>query len=222
MFTGLVQTTGIWRRLEGAGGGRARLWVRAELPGGAPEAGESVAVNGVCLTLAEARGGELAFDVLEETLARTAFHEKRAGAAVNVERALRAGDALGGHFVTGHVDGTGTLVSASAEACGDRVVRVKASERRLFAWMLPKGSVALDGTSLTLVDIAPDKGEFTVHVIPHTWSYTALSSLHPGDALNIECDLLAKAIRRAAETPAEGASAAGYVTWERLRQAGFC
>jgi riboflavin synthase len=222
MFTGLVQTTGTWRRLEGADGGRARLWVRAELPGGAPETGESIAVNGVCLTLTEARGGELAFDVLEETLARTAFREKRAGATVNIERALRAGDALGGHFVTGHVDATGTLVSANTEPSGDRVARVKTTEQRLFAWMLPKGSVALDGISLTLVDIAPEKDEFTVHVIPHTWAHTALSTLRPGDALNIECDLLAKAVRRAAETPADSSTAAGSVTWERLRQAGFC
>jgi len=221
MFTGLVQGTGIWEGLEPGAGAKGRLRIRGVLPGGAPEIGESVAVNGVCLTLVAAEGGVLSFDVLGETLGRTAFRAKRPGCPVNLERALRAGDALGGHFVSGHVDCTGTL-EAVENAGGDRALRVRPEDPRLSAWLLPKGSVAVDGVSLTLVDVRPDGGTFSVHVIPHTWERTALRGLRRGDAVNLEADLLAKAVRRAAEMPADGATAAGSVTWERLRQAGFC
>ena len=216
MFTGLVQATGTWEGISGS-----RLRIRGVLPGGVPEIGESVAVNGVCLTLVAAGGGTLEFDVLGETLGRTAFRAKRAGCAVNLERALRAGDALGGHFVSGHVDCTGTL-AAVEDAGGDRALRVRPEDERLFAWLLPKGSVAIDGVSLTLVDVRAAEGTFTVHVIPHTWECTALRGLKAGAAVNLEADLLAKAVRQAAETPADSSTAAGSVTWEKLREAGFC
>lgn len=195
--------------------------IRGILPGRAPEKGESVAVNGVCLTLVAAGGGTLEFDVLGETLGRTAFRGKRAGCAVNLERALRAGDALGGHFVSGHVDCTGTL-EALENVGGDRALRVRPEEARLFEWLLPKGSVAIDGVSLTLVDVRAKEGVFTVHVIPHTWECTALRELRAGNKVNLEGDMLAKAVRRAAETPEDSCTAAGSVTWEKLREAGFC
>lgn len=219
MFTGLVQSVGRW---EGLSGGRLR--VRGSVPGGALEVGESIAVNGVCLTLTVARGDVLEFDVLDETAGRTAFGEKRVGDEVNLERALRTGDALGGHFASGHVDGRGRVVSVGREAGAgeDRVLRIRPEPSSFFGWLLPKGSVCIDGVSLTLVDIDATGGTFAVHVIPHTWARTALHALRPGDAVNLEGDLLAKAVRRAADTPADSSTAAGSVTWEQLRAAGFC
>ena len=217
MFTGLVQAVGRW---GGVGGGRLR--VRGGEAWEGLEAGESIAVNGVCLTLAAWGGGTLEFDVLGETMGRTAFGEKRAGDEVNLERALRAGDALGGHFVSGHVDGTGRVESVGRESGGDRVLRVRPGRAEMFGWMLPKGSVCIDGVSLTLVDADAAGGAFSVHVIPHTWAHTALRGLRAGDAVNLECDMLAKAVRQAGETPADGCTAAGSVSWEKLRAAGFC
>jgi len=212
MFTGLIETVG--RLADRVPRGEQ---VRLVVEGGAWSAplvlGESIAVNGVCLTVAEFDGGRFTADLLDTTLARTALGGKPKGAALNLERALRVGDRLGGHFVTGHVDGVGT-VEAIEPAGPDWKIRVRA-DAELLRVMPPRGSVALDGISLTLAEI--DATGFEVHLIPHTWQYTALRELRPGDPVNLETDLIGKYVAHLM-----GASAGRPpLTLETLLRAGF-
>jgi riboflavin synthase len=191
MFTGLVQALGTVKAVTAETAGR-RLTVSE--PGLAPDLalGESVAVNGACLTVVAAGGPAFAFEVGFETLAKTNLGGLRPGDRVNLERALRVGDRLGGHFVSGHIDCTGRVLE-----------RVPAGEYELIWFgfppafgelMVAKGSVAVDGISLTLVDVRADR--FSVMLIPHTLSHTTLGGRKPGDAVNLEFDLLAKHLRK--------------------------
>ena len=212
MFTGLVQKVG---RLEQVSfrGAAGRLILSAHFDT-AMQTGESIAVNGACLTLVEQQGDKLVFDVLRETFEKTALREKSPGAPLNLERALRLGDPLGGHLVSGHVDGTGEL--RHVEPTGrDRILTISAPA--LLAEIVPKGSIAVDGISLTVVAVTASNGTFTVHVIPHTWSQTALAALAAGARVNLETDMLGKYVRAtlapSLPTPA--------VTWNKLRDAGF-
>lgn len=215
MFTGLVQRLGRLDRIAFRNGS-ARLAVRADLP--SPETGESIAVNGICLTLVSYAAGCLSFDILRETLDRTALGSRPVGSILHLERALRAGDALGGHFVSGHVDGTGSIVSCGRDG-PDRVLLVRAAPA-LLDGIVPKGSVALDGVSLTVVELDRPNGTFGVHLIPHTWDNTAFRTLSPGSLINIETDLLGKFARQ--PSPASPASPPPpALTIERLRSAGF-
>jgi riboflavin synthase len=216
MFTGLVQMTGRLERIALAGGA-GRLLVRADLE--QPAIGESIAVNGVCLTLAAFGAGRLEFDVLRETLERTALGDKAPGAPLHLERALRMGDAVGGHWVSGHVDGTGTLVSCRQEPGGDRVLAVRAPQ--LAGGIVRKGSVALDGVSLTVVELDAATGVFGVHLVPHTWQATAFATLRPGDRINIETDMLGKYARQRENAPESSSPPRSTLTMERLRAAGF-
>ena len=212
MFTGLVQQVGRLERISFQGdAGRLELSAQFDAP---LQIGESVAVNGACLTLVEQRGETLVFDVLRETFDKTSLRDKVPGAPLNLERALRMGDPLGGHLVSGHVDGTGDV--RRIESAGrDKVLVVAAPA--LIAEIVPKGSIAIDGISLTVVDVAPAEGTFSVHVIPHTWSQTALSALAPGARVNLETDMIGKYVR----TMAAPAASAPQITWEKLRDAGF-
>ena len=212
MFTGLVQQIGRLERIAFQGeAGRLTISARFDAP---LQIGESVAVNGACLTLVEQRGETLVFDVLRETFEKTALRDKTPGAPLNLERALRLGDPLGGHLVSGHVDGTGEL--RRIESAGrDKVLVVAAPA--LIAEIVPKGSIAIDGISLTVVDVVSTDGTFSVHVIPHTWSQTALSALASGARVNLETDMIGKYVR----TMAASAASALQVTWEKLRDAGF-
>ena len=196
MFTGLVETVGtvVSMRRRGAG---ARLTLRTPLEG--VEAGESVAVNGVCQTAVEPRGGIFSCDVLAETLRVTNLGRLRAGALVNVERALRAGDRMGGHIVNGHVDGPGTVERIRRDP---RSITVGVDES-IFRYIVPKGSVAVDGVSLT-VGPDPRDGRFDVHIIPHTWESTNLRALKTGGQVNIEVDILAKYVERFLGTAGDG------------------
>lgn len=212
MFTGLIQLVGRLEQISFQGeAGRLALAARFTTP---VQLGESIAVNGACLTLVEQRGDRLVFDVLRETFERTALRGKPPGAPLNLERALRLGDPLGGHLVSGHVDGIGELVRV-AHAGRDKVLIVSAPT--LLSEIVPKGSIALDGVSLTVVDIEPAARTFAVHVIPHTWSHTALSALTPGMRINLETDMIGKYVRAALA----GAAAAPAITWDKLRTAGF-
>jgi riboflavin synthase len=212
MFTGLVQTIGRLQEVEFAGvAGRLALTARFEAP---LQIGESIAINGTCLTLVGHQGERLQFDVLRETFEKTALGGKRSGAPLNLERALRMGDPLGGHLVSGHVDGTGELLRIES-AGRDQVLVVSAPA--LIHEMVSKGSIALDGVSLTLVQVDPAAGTFRVHVIPHTWTATALAALVPGDRVNLETDLLGKYVRAALN----GSARQAPVTWDTLRNAGF-
>ena len=212
MFTGIVQQVGVLARVESRAGG-ARFRVRHEpwTPGLA--LGESVSVQGACLTVTGAAEREFSCDGLRETLERTTLGHLAEGSRVNLERALRAGDLMGGHMVTGHVDAAGT-VAAVRRAGPDWALRVRC-EAALMPGLVMKGSVACDGVSLTVAALGPDW--FEVHIIPHTWESTTLGGLAAGRSVNIETDIVGKYVLRYAESRAAGAG----VTVESLRRAGF-
>ncbi|GIW70936.1 MAG: riboflavin synthase subunit alpha [Planctomycetota bacterium] len=197
MFTGLVESVGEVQAAERRPGGGMRLVVAlGELAEGL-RPGDSVAVSGCCLTAVAIEGQRAAFDLVPETLARTWFARLRPGVRVNLELPLRLGDRLGGHLVQGHVDGLATIVERAAEGgAGGQVRLVCEAPPALLADMVPKGSVALDGVSLTLVEVEPPR--FSVALIPHTLAVTTLGERQPGDPLNVETDLLAKWLRRLA------------------------
>ena len=213
MFTGLIQQVGAFSRLE-MSRKTGVLWLDAQWDRVELEIGESIAVNGACLSLIRQEGSQLAFNVLQETIRKTALNDKRSGDLLNLERALRMGDPLGGHLVSGHVDGIGTVQSVATDA-NDIVLTIAAPS--LIHDMVPKGSIAIDGISLTLVEVNAASGEFSVHIIPHTWQETALRIIQPGMKVNLETDMLGKFVRaqldQQKETP--------RITWERLEQAGF-
>ena len=190
MFTGLVESLGTVARLEDAGAGR-RLGVRDGI-GLQLTVGESVAVNGACLTVVKVSGDEFAFEVGPETLLRTNLDGLRTGDRVNLERSLRVGDRLGGHFVQGHVDAVGTIDRRDCN--GDWEDVWFRCPRELTRLMVPKGSIAVDGVSLTLVNVDADR--FSVMLIPHTQLTTTLGLKRVGDPVNLEVDLLAKHVAR--------------------------
>jgi len=191
VFTGIVETVGTVHALEGEGD-RVHLAVEAPaiLEGVRP--GDSVAVNGACLTVTRVDPPRLAFDAVRETLERTALASLAPGARVNLERALRADGRLDGHIVQGHVDATGRVRSLSRQ--GDDV-RLRVETGSGFAGeLVPKGSVAIDGVSLTVVGVEADG--FDVVLIPHTLKETTLGERRPGDPVNLEADVLGKYVRR--------------------------
>jgi riboflavin synthase len=191
MFTGIVEAMGDVEALRPQPGG-ARLWVRGPEAWARPAAGSSVAVNGACLTLVAWEGPCFVADLSTETLARTTFCALRAGDRVNLERPLTLGAPLGGHLVTGHVDGVGTVTAHRPEGEGS-VMRIRVPEV-LAPLLVYKGSVAVDGVSLTVADLAEE--EFGVALIPFTLQHTTLGVRGPGDAVNLEADLLGKYVAR--------------------------
>jgi riboflavin synthase len=226
MFTGIVETTALVRDVRRAAEG-ARLglagWPAARADDRGLALGESVCVSGVCLTVAAlgASGDGFEADVSAETLAVTTLADVRAGDRVNVERSLRAGDRLGGHLVMGHVDGVGTVASATRVGEG-RVVRFRAPAE-LARYLAPKGSIAVDGVSLTVNRLAPPDG-FEVMLVPHTLGVTTLAALAPGRRVNLEVDVLARYVARQLEiagvTPSvEGSRDEGIL--RAMREAGF-
>jgi len=178
--------------------------------------GASVAIDGVCLTLAELCGRVGAFDVVPETWQRTTLQRRRIGDQVNLERALRLGDRLDGHFVQGHVEGVG-IVERVERSAGEWKLWVHAPAELLPA-IVPKGSIALDGTSLTVVDVLESR--FCVALVPITLERTVLGRRGPGDELNIETDILARLVLRRLESLSSAAAADG-VLLEKLREGGF-
>lgn len=203
MFTGIVTDLGRVRAVVPTGGGRdRRLLIETRYPVAEIAIGASIACAGCCLTMVEAAAGCLAFDVSAETLACTTLGDWAPGRAVNLERSLRMGDELGGHIVSGHVDGVGEVADFAADGSSTRFrFRAPAELGRFIA---PKGSVAVDGVSLTVnavVDDAEGTTCFTVNVIPHTAAVTSLGMTRPGDRVNLEVDLMARyAARLAART----------------------
>ena len=183
MFTGLVQEKGRVRTAEGG-----RVVVETALAGELAE-GDSISVNGVCLTAVEVRQGSFAADVMDETLCRSSLGRIGPGDEVNLELPLRAGDRLGGHVVQGHVDGTGTV-----ETAGERL-RVSAPPE-LLRYVVVKGPIAIDGLSLTVAEV--DDDGFSVALIPETLERTTLAALEPGREVNVEVDVLAKYVEKLA------------------------
>ncbi len=188
MFTGIIEAVGRVCGSDEVAGGR-RLTVDAGVAAEDVTPGASVAVNGVCLTATEIRAARIGFDVIAETLRRTNLGRLRVGDRVNLERSLRVGDRLDGHFVQGHVDGTGTIRrrTQSAQEC---VVWVE-PERSLIPCIIPKGSIAIDGISLTVAEL--QGAMFSVALIPTTLERTNLGDGRVGDPVNLETDMLIRA-----------------------------
>lgn len=212
MFTGLVEEVGTLRRLQvGAQSAALEIAARVVLDGLA--VGDSVLTDGVCLTVtAVARDGFTA-DVMPETVRRTTLAGRRPGDGLNLERALALGARLGGHLVSGHVDGVGTVTSVAPE--GNALAVAIEAPPQVAAVSVPQGSVAVDGVSLTV--IAVDGDLLRVALIPHTAAVTTLARLAPGRKVNLEGDLIGKYVKAFVE----GRKPAAGLTWERLAEAGF-
>jgi riboflavin synthase len=196
MFTGIVRERG---RVTAVDGGAAGVRLRLAAPRSAAGAavGDSVAVDGICLTVVDVAGAELSFDAVPETLRRTALGRLEPGAEVNVEPALRAGEPFGGHMLQGHVDGVGRIRSVEPEGDGRRIWVDAPPD--VLRYCVDKGSVAVDGTSLTVAGL--DAAGFAVALIPHTLAETTLGTLAPGDEVNLEADVLAKYVERLLPLP---------------------
>ena len=194
MFTGIVRERGRVASVEGDGNG-IRIRLEAPLTAAEVAIGDSVSLNGCCLTVVEAADGTLAFDAVPETLSRSSLDGLAAGSELNVESALRAGDPLGGHYVQGHVDGVGTVRSVEPEGEGRRIWLD--APRDVLRYCVEKGSVAVDGVSLTIAEL--DEAGFAVALIPHTLAATTLGTLEPGARVNLEADVLAKYVERLVE-----------------------
>jgi riboflavin synthase len=191
VFTGIVRELGVVVEAEEAGGGRA-LVVRAAETAARAGVGDSVAIDGCCLTASAVHAGAIAFHAVPETIARTTLGDLERDHEVNVEPAVRAGEELGGHYVQGHVDAVGRIQSVEAEGEGLRVF-VEAPDD-VLRYCVEKGSITVDGVSLTVAELAGDA--FAVALVPQTLTATTLSDLEPGQAVNLEADVLAKYVER--------------------------
>jgi len=189
VFTGIIQTTGRVERVQSRSGG-VRLTVAPvrRLPRLA--LGESIALDGACMTVTSGSGVRFTVDVSPESLRRTTMGDLRRGSRVNLERSLRVGDRLGGHIVLGHVDGVGTVQAITPE--GEWVLYRFTAPKAIWPYLVEKGSIAVDGVSLTLFGCR--NGRFTVALIPHTLRETTLADRVPGDRINLEVDVILKHI----------------------------
>ena len=225
MFTGIIQQVGKLAARE-TNGDSLRVIVHSQKWNPPLTAGESIAVNGVCLTAALITDKGFACDVLKETINCSNLGAKQVGAALNLERAIRAGEPLGGHLITGHVEGIGTLIRRSADGRDWRLEF--ACDKSLLLRIVPRGSIACDGVSLTvssLTDIS-----FSADIIPFTWTNTNFNQLHEGESVNLETDLIGKYVNRWLEQEEKTEvrdqrsgkkKSAKSITEDILRQAGF-
>ena len=191
MFTGIVREVGRTAAITGQEGG-IRLEVEAPETAGSTAVGDSVSIDGVCLTAVEVADGRIAFAAVPETLARTSLGGRAAGSRVNVEPALRAGEPFGGHYVQGHVDGVGVVRSVEDEGNGRRIWFDAPTD--ILRYTVEKGSITVQGTSLTVAGL--DDAGFAVALIPHTLEATTLGELEHGRPVNLEVDVLAKYVER--------------------------
>lgn len=194
MFTGLIEEVGTIKRVDKGAG---KIYIAAKLipndtNGKRLAVGDSVAVNGVCLTVVDFSSFGFTADVMPETFRRTGLGELAAGSPVNLERAMAADGRFGGHIVSGHVDGTGTIAEIKEE--GNAVLITVSAGSNLLRQIAEKGSIAIDGISLTVANVT--ERDFTVSLIPHTVKMTNLSSRKAGDSVNLETDVLAKYVER--------------------------
>ncbi len=210
MFSGIVEDIGAVQALEGKDKGVLLKIELRRIDAGELVLGESVAVNGVCLTVVSAEDGGFSVDASHETLSRTNLSDLRAGSGVNLERSLRVGDRMGGHIVTGHVDGVGTVQSVTP--VGESRVFSFSIPAALAKYVVEKGSVAVDGVSLTVNSV---KGtEFSVNIIPYTLRETTFSEFRRGREVNIECDIIGKYVEKMLS--GEGASSKGSAVGRKL------
>lgn len=212
MFTGLIEEVGTVRRLERGARG-ARLTIAAQTVLEQTAIGDSIAVNGVCLTVVTRTEDSFCADVMAETLRRSSLGSLQSGSEVNLERAMAANGRFGGHIVSGHIDGTGTVSSLRRE---DNAVWVTVeTPSALMRYIVEKGSIAIDGVSLTVAKVSA--GNFSVSVIPHTGAQTILLSKRAGDTVNLECDIIGKYVEKMLGTQ----SAPSGITMDFLTRNGF-
>ena len=220
MFTGLIEEVGTLERIKKQGE-TMELTIRVRKVLEDAAIGDSIAVNGVCLTVVALKDGAAAMDVMPETYRKTALHRLSVGDRVNLERAMAATARFGGHIVQGHVDGTGTVRSRVPE--GNAVVfEIVPDDPALMRHIIPKGSIAVDGISLTVVDTT--ERSFRVSIIPHTLSETVLADRKPGDAVNLETDIIGKYVEHLLLRSGrfgDAAKSSGGLTEEFLREHGF-
>ena len=214
MFTGIVEETGSVARIDTlATGARIEIRCRAVLVDSTP--GASIAVNGVCLTAVSFTRESFSADVSPETLRRSNLGALGVGSAVNLERPLAASGRLGGHLVQGHVDGTGEFLSLDHLGDGNWWLTVRIPEE-IDRYVVEKGSIAMDGVSLTVASI--EAGVLAASIVPHTYATTTLGSRHPGDRVNLECDILAKYVEKLLGNRREGKST---LTMAKLHELGY-
>lgn len=209
MFTGLVEAQGVVSSVTGGGNGGVRLSLSADLKERVC-LGDSVALNGVCLTVSAIEENTMVFDILGNTLKKSNLSEISAGHKVNIETALRVGDKLGGHFVTGHIDGMRVVKNSGKRSEGWFVEIFKGEEDGKY--LIPRGSIAIDGVSLTVAEV--EQRFFRVYIVPHTFERTTLSRLKPGSTVNIEFDMMAKYANT-------NVAPKNNLTMEQLRRSGF-
>ncbi len=191
MFTGIIEELGTIKAIK-RGGKWCVLTIGASMILQDVQLGDSIAVNGICLTVTSFSSDHFTVDVMPETLDKTSLSSLQIGSPVNLERAMKAGGRFGGHFVSGHVDGMGVI--HSKKNWGNAVlIEIKASEELLY-YMIPKGSITIDGISLTIVDVKMDR--FSISIIPHTLEKTVLQYKGTGDIVNLECDMIGKYIEK--------------------------
>lgn len=216
MFTGIIQGRGRVLRKQPAGGGMV-FALEADFPLPDPEEGESIAVNGVCLTARDIQGSRFLADVSPETLARTGLGELAPGSRVNLERALRLADRLGGHLVSGHVDGRARV--EDRRSSGDYTLFTFSLSRSLTKYVIEKGSVAISGVSLTVNSCEGER--FTVSIIPHTLAVTTLGELKPGDSVNVEVDIIGKYLEKLLMERSAQPEGSGRINAAFLAEHGF-
>jgi riboflavin synthase len=192
MFTGIITALGRLSALDHKADGGARVTIATPWDCSAIDLGASIACNGVCLTVVARDADHFSVDVSEESLAITSLKTWQLGSTINLERALAMGDELGGHIVSGHVDGLAEIISIHRD--GDSYRVVLEAPQHLAPMIAPKGSVALDGVSLTVNEV--DGNRFGIMLIPHTWSHTTFSQIQAGDKINLEVDMLARYVAR--------------------------
>lgn len=217
MFTGIIEELGRVESLEQRGDG-VRVTIGAKIVTDGTKEGDSISVNGVCLTAIDVRGSTFAADGTRETLQRSTLGSLRVGSVVNLERAVTPQTRLGGHIVQGHVDARGQFVSAT-EHGGSWTVRI-AYPTEMARYLVFKGSVAVEGISLTIAEVTDSY--FDIAVIPKTWQVTNFSHLHAGDAVNLEADIIAKYVERILTVaPPSGQGVASTLTLEKLAELGY-
>jgi riboflavin synthase len=212
MFTGIIQGVGEVDSFETAGE-KARIVLKVGDLAGRVSPGDSVSVSGVCLTAVNIQGTRIHFDAVKTTLAKTTLNQLRRRDHVNLETALRVGDPLGGHLVYGHVDGVGTLRSLNKKT-GEVRIRIDAPEE-VLSYLVERGSVAVDGISLTVASVHADG--FEIAVIPYTLAETTLKDAHKGDRVNLEADMIGRWVKKYLDRM----KGARGITLERLRDEGY-
>lgn len=215
MFTGIVEEMGVLRSVR-RGAHSAVLSIGAETVLSDLKIGDSVAVNGVCLTATTVDAGGFTADVMHETLNRSSLGALVPGSPVNLERAMAANGRFGGHMVAGHIDGTGTITARRQD--DNAVWYTVSAAPSLLRYIVEKGSIAIDGISLTVASVAADR--FSVSVIPHTAAVTVLGRKRPGDIVNLETDLIGKYVEKLLR-PAEDTAPKGGISLEFLMENGF-